>query len=304
MGCWTANCGVTGLPIEDQDEAVGFLVIELGLDEEYYTDRKDTLNRNKFSGVCSPDDAFAPLIVPVRGKYDSYGCIENLQDTIGSSVVTDYFNVKPDFQSEHDPGKQGLDGFIKDVERGSIRTKLRIYDQEFGVGLFLVHGGFYEEIKHHEFYKELRESADEFFAGLDNADWDLDPGERFTQAVPLMGGYILPHHDGFQDNVFFKWAMDPRHRKTLSGDRIAVQRRIEALYDEGFTSSDEAVQSIADELSQAVAFHSLMEDNGRNYVPASGKGSQYNNMEEARFFAKATLNIANKQLREEEGENE
>ena len=62
MGCWNETCMLTHLPIQGDEDTVCFLIAErLG--------EKDT---------CHCDGVFAPISLPLLGKYDDYGRLKNI----------------------------------------------------------------------------------------------------------------------------------------------------------------------------------------------------------------------------------
>lgn len=69
MGCWNGTCGLTQTPINSGDEIVLF-----------------PLASNVFApkslsgaGCCYPHDVYHPLTMPVFGKYNDYGGIEEIE---------------------------------------------------------------------------------------------------------------------------------------------------------------------------------------------------------------------------------
>jgi hypothetical protein len=73
MGCWNATDGITGLPII-YPEPVRCFVIASRSPHPY------------LGGHCHPDDAWYPIAPPIKGTYDDYGRVENIEP----GVVADW----------------------------------------------------------------------------------------------------------------------------------------------------------------------------------------------------------------------
>lgn len=64
MGYWNETCMLTNLPIHDDEPVVAFLIAA----------RPDTELR------AEPDDVYAPVSPPIRGRYDDYGGLEEIEN--------------------------------------------------------------------------------------------------------------------------------------------------------------------------------------------------------------------------------
>ena len=65
MGSWKETCMMSNLPIHCGDEVAAFVL-------------RPTYNVDEEGTVCYADDRYAPVGFPVRGKYDDYGCVEQI----------------------------------------------------------------------------------------------------------------------------------------------------------------------------------------------------------------------------------
>ena len=65
MGCWNATCNITNLPIFSGDKVVLIPLVKVK-------------EKAKFN-VCYATDVFVPYALPLIGKYDDYGSIENIE---------------------------------------------------------------------------------------------------------------------------------------------------------------------------------------------------------------------------------
>jgi len=74
MGCWNETCGITQMPIEGGDKVRMFLIVEC----EYGRD-----------DVCHSytTDVWKPFGLPLKGTYDEYGRIENIEEDALSNLL-------------------------------------------------------------------------------------------------------------------------------------------------------------------------------------------------------------------------
>lgn len=68
MGCWNETCLLTRLPIQSDEDAVCVLIAE----------------RPEITSICYAHDVFTPVTLPIFGKYDDYGSLEQLSNDVGS----------------------------------------------------------------------------------------------------------------------------------------------------------------------------------------------------------------------------
>lgn len=88
MGCWNGTCGITQLPILPGDAVQMIAIAPAGY------------NSLTPDGTSYYYELYQPVCLPVRGKYDYYGWIENEQDGLGNriltSVIPDIWDAKVD----------------------------------------------------------------------------------------------------------------------------------------------------------------------------------------------------------------
>lgn len=70
MGCWNATCNISHLPIQYQDKIVLILLIN--------GSNKHTTN------TCYATDNFQQFAMPIRGEYDDYGGIKNIETSLAN----------------------------------------------------------------------------------------------------------------------------------------------------------------------------------------------------------------------------
>lgn len=77
MGCWNETCGVTQMPIEGGDPVRLFLLIQ----KESYDSEHGIMHYTT--------DLWRPFGLPLKGTYDEYGRIENIEEDVLSEILLD-----------------------------------------------------------------------------------------------------------------------------------------------------------------------------------------------------------------------
>ena len=128
MGSWKETCMMSNLPIHYGDEVAAFVL-------------RPTYNVDKEGTVCYADDRYAPLGFPVRGKYDDYGCVEQItnaemHDTLfrqnqyyiktGTDAATNTSTFAPYKWSS-------VQQFLKDVSRRKIYMNVCFKQRELTI---------------------------------------------------------------------------------------------------------------------------------------------------------------------------
>lgn len=123
MGSWFGTDALTQLAIRDGDKARLF----------FLTPRKGYRGDVIGGGFSYPDDTYAPVGVPVLGRYNDYGVIARIEDGIESEFMTDWLVnglakkeivlTKESEAKKDDLAKPTLEAFITWVERGWVRLQ-------------------------------------------------------------------------------------------------------------------------------------------------------------------------------------
>ena len=117
MGCWNGTCMISNLPIIYGDE------IKLVLIRKSYS-----FDRLKVSGgYVYPSDAFTPSFLPINGKYNDYGMIENVDEDWNYNLIE---NVYKDILSDEIivDGNKKTEWNLIDVLKGIERNDIRFID--------------------------------------------------------------------------------------------------------------------------------------------------------------------------------
>ena len=157
MGCWRATCGLSNLPIKENDEVVAFLLKETSL---------GNLRGGQF---CSINDLFMPISAPIIGKYDGYGCLKNINEKYKDLILE---QVRSFFKEEALDDKllikeesssinietASLEDIIYEFERGNVIQNagseiMELYNQSgefhrgyYFTGLILFHKDIFDKM--------------------------------------------------------------------------------------------------------------------------------------------------------------
>lgn len=125
MGCWNVTCGLTNLPIRNNDEIVQIIVKGNG----------------KISAIHShyANDYFSPVGLPLYGTYNDYGAIEQVEEYTSPVLASFMLGFIKDYIVEQEQGenkyhdievkKEGLD--FEKVSAAMHKNRLIIKDRQF-----------------------------------------------------------------------------------------------------------------------------------------------------------------------------
>lgn len=157
MGCWRATCGLSNLPIHENDEVVAFLLKEKSLSE---------LRGGQFHAV---DDLYIPISAPIIGKYDGYGSIKDIDEKYSDLILkqvrsffkenisSDTLSIKSN-TSSIDIEVASIEDIVYEFERGNIiqvanKEIIELYAQSgefhkgyYFTGLILFHKDIYDKL--------------------------------------------------------------------------------------------------------------------------------------------------------------
>src|SRR5579863_2211895 len=89
MGCWNETDAVTQLPIL-HGQPVRYLIL---------TSQDSELLSEEFkpSGYCGQYDLVVPRAVPIRGKYNDYGGVEEVEEGLNTEIIVESYQKDLDF---------------------------------------------------------------------------------------------------------------------------------------------------------------------------------------------------------------
>lgn len=293
MGCWNATCSLTNLPIFAGDKIVVIpLMKKKNNKEPYYS--------------CYPTDTFVPLSLPVVGKYNDYGGIEDIEPfeenesglmglkyfTLGGHFISNdkEFYVK-DFQSllnaicSHEVGYYMPSGAHRYDERVLIDYMMMHYDAY----KFVV-----DEIANRKFYNHeetIKESFVEEFQKIIL---------QYNDLVGTKSGYFSDDSPGNIAPIFYmmnKHGIFMQFTEFLSPESTLV-----------YTNLSEAIcggnQRAFDSLVDLKLFTYGLTALRKGYLVASGAGSQSRETQIHYRLADFIMKFIDKKTREFQEEND
>jgi hypothetical protein len=125
MGCWNGTCMISNLPIMGGEDVK--LVI---LKKNKYSD----VNIENSSSYTYGTDILMPLFLPINGKYNSYGAVEDIVEDWNSDLIMKTLKEMLGGTIKYDIDTINENWTLKDVidgiERGGCRKPLRYLNQK------------------------------------------------------------------------------------------------------------------------------------------------------------------------------
>lgn len=143
MGCFNVSCGISKMSIGLDDEVY---VIPL-----YKSAYAQNLSRKMM--ILSQEEIFAPLCFPIKGTYDEYGSIENIEKNKNTKIIENYFKLKiEDFINIicDSRGNDLYDSYCKIHEILFNKKDLKYLKKDVSLNDFFKHFGFKENNKTYE----------------------------------------------------------------------------------------------------------------------------------------------------------
>lgn len=138
MGCWNGTCNISKLPIFHGDDIVVIPLVAVS----------DDLS----TSTCYPTDNFVPFAMPIFGKYNDYGGIEDSIITPENDVLIRSYEFYEKESRNAEPHKieigDSVEEFISENMCYSalfVKMKSFIYSENLArVSFFVVHKGLYQ----------------------------------------------------------------------------------------------------------------------------------------------------------------
>lgn len=256
MGCWLGTCAVTNLSIFENDPIRAYI---LSRSQTHDDPNHRLYDATWGGGYTYVEDVWFPHFLPLKGLYDDYGGITEVERDFNSTIVEHTLrkHVVETPDNRRCPVKK--DGTFEDllgwIERGEVQLKDRVFGGSMRLGLMLVH-----------------ESAFQFVVGLGE-----DIGHRLSPLV--YGTYKLDYVD--TNSYVYAVALhdlDYRHCFMPSMVKHLPAERHEEFYTGTKTGPE------LDELKALTFDHAKfafgMSKLRKGFMPQAGKGSQDENDEE------------------------
>lgn len=152
MGCFNTTGFISQLPILDYDKVVCFIA---------------TVDINSPNGLYYPASLVAPYFLPIHGNYNSYGYLENIQETPITKIICKY--------AETDNLEELLCNITRDAEEYKTKIKLpntyAILSDEYSIGEFTL------LFEHEDLYNKITDK-DNYLIG------------RFHNIHTILGWYV------------------------------------------------------------------------------------------------------------------
>lgn len=119
MGSWNGTCGISNLPIEASDDILLFVLAE----------SRERARNKSGGGFSYPTGLYTPVGLPIHGKYDDYGGIQDV--TANGDIMFDFLTSDRRFSLTIDSAAgvvpTTIEELINDViERGHADYKLML----------------------------------------------------------------------------------------------------------------------------------------------------------------------------------
>ncbi len=356
MGSWNGTCGVSNLPIRYGDKVRAVLIVgdasSLGASrygpafrtedwkasadptaeppgtkqthEEHEVEAQARRWRDGWwSGYCHHDGIFYPRLLPIRGTYDDYGGVENLEG-LAPAVAHAQFQTdlmefpKGRFDTPPEINKSmPIEGILKAVERGSV-TIYGIGRGSAPVGLWLVHENIYQAVvdtpsadrwgereRTKEHYREeipgylevLQEMASdtrthEDFDSMDIFRTSLKIGSaednELQEILKDTKGTLSRIRRQVLDMTAFHGALRPRALSTTGPHFVSAYLHNEFAANR-LEAGNPEVRELVTDLADFLHFQNAMQSMRKGWMPQPGSGSQDDSMEFHCAVAEATL---------------
>ena len=173
MGCWNGTCMISKLPIMSGEPVVGLFLVG------------GIFSRSNVDGRSYPTDLWSPIGLPIRGRYNDYGNIEEVEPGHEKTLKVILKKIQaspyidPDNECHQFKMPTDIDELLEQVERGYAGYKGY---KNFQLGLALVR-------------QEVWDFASE--AGLSYKDYgDKTEGERMRERINENVGLEESIHEG------------------------------------------------------------------------------------------------------------
>lgn len=284
MGCWNETCGVTQLPINYGDKVRLFVLVA-------ETHWKENSGENLGGGVCYSTDLWSPIGPPIKGEYDDYGGIENLEydesaKLTESRIVEGWIPVTSKHEWDKVPDKLELSDYLELIERGRGFTNLT-FRQNMPLGVMMVHEDVYQAMIN--------------FDSIEAHHYWNDEGtpRRTYEYMPLSKSIQMEYQEWYEKQLgFFKKlsTMEDQVAKSLlafklelgedhlfggykDGSNKVYRKVLQALAQEFLPFESERVQKVVKDSMDLYRFQIAMSRARKMWTPQCGKGSQQNDLD-------------------------
>lgn len=287
MGCWNETCGITQMPIHVGDPVV--LVFLTKVDR----------HKENHGGFCYANSIWTPKFLPVRGEYDDYGGVENIQENWNTAYIVDQLRLEltqvrlaqptPKSDASYAETRSqctlDLDAFtVYDVLDQIHEDRVWVPGQQANlpVGWCMMHAWVWDHMTQ-VMERDWRDNL--------TLDTVVAHGEAYYEAMLNKHAEIQSHADSVAMSLLFKYSRrdlvdweNPFAMFSESGSRLDNYGTISGIrnYDDqlwklaqSYTLVEDAqVQQLIRSLAEFLVFTNNMSELRKFWSPQSGKGSQ------------------------------
>jgi hypothetical protein len=316
LGSWNETCGISNLPIRHTDKVRVFIL----------ADNRRTTHRGGGGGFCYPEDCWTPYALPIQGKYNDYGSVEEVVDNYTARILFDKITSSVLHEDSEETEHHHVDLKNPDLDWEGIVTsisqeEMKIKNVNLGVVFVLEDiyqamismnrisstsdkGGYlYEPISSiidkeiPEFYRKIAEKAiskkklQEQLSAIKNGEITGSQSIKDQLSFSL----LLEEIDGDYNSILSSTISNHKSRYF-----IFYKEELEKLALEGKTLEDENVQLIFNELKEFACFNFALSSLRKGWQPQFGKGSQDSDYEAHIKLMGAVASFCAKKIAEHE----
>lgn len=291
MGCWNGTCIASQLPIIHGDDVVLFFITK----KTPYSELD-----NESTGFCSVNELWTPRCLPIYGKYNDYGSIEDIQYDWNTDFILENFK------------KDVIEVVGEKHEKSIIRDELTIeslLELMHRNRVFVNYGGNKLKIgyvmMHAKIYEELSTRTVAWYTGDMSHEILLDHAIKYYTALQKNFKEIENQKWGliefdFQELVFnHRNEFAPILRIDGYGVDIGIktyERLLRDFVKIGLSVDSIRVSTLLNSLVKYLMFSNNFYLLRKIWVPQSGAGSQNCDYELHKFFHDLTDTIINDKL--------
>ena len=286
MGCWYETCGVTQLPIMENDPVALILLT-------YCNTHQDPRYPANHAGHCHSNDVWSPRALPIHAKYNDYGGIDNWEENWNTEWIIkqfqqDLIEKTVGENSIHDPAtpraELSVETLMEWIHDSRVEIKNPIHGRSSPIGFMMVHGWVWDQL------------SSSMISPLDDevplATVINDGKEFYNKIVDLFADSVnsdpewLPHRiDSLvpHTNPFNNFSRNSGSRLDSYGVITGIRQYRDLLVsyaEKNLAIDDPLVIGLITELAKYLCFNSRMDVLRKTYSPQAGKGSQNQNFEE------------------------
>lgn len=182
MGCFNTTGFISQLPILDNDKVICFIA---------------TVKTDSPNGLYYPASLIAPYFLPIHGNYNSYGYLENIQETPITKIICKY--------AETDNLEELLSSITR--ENKECRAKIKLPNTYTILGDTYSVGEFTLLFEHEDLYNEITDKDNYLINSFNNVytilGWYvnfLDKIKKYTSRIPKLpfsvtNGYVNNYYN-------------------------------------------------------------------------------------------------------------